>query len=82
MSSSMGNVLAYGGCLALAAMVAVAYWIGRRNGARDANRQWTIWTGIEAHELKSRQYDRELRELRRRIGRPADEWPEETREDY
>ena len=75
------NVLAYGAYPALIVIAALAYRAGRRRGARDANQLWSDWTGIAADELTRREFDRELRELRRRIGRPADSWPDQSRED-
>jgi hypothetical protein len=53
-----------------------AYRAGLRAGARAAHSIWTHWTGIRAEELLSHTFDRELRDLRRDIGRPVDAWPE------
>ncbi|MFB3883160.1 MAG: hypothetical protein ACE149_17970 [Armatimonadota bacterium] len=58
-----------------------AYSLGRRSGAIAAHRLWADWTGIKPGELQSHKFDRELRSLRREIGRPADGWPEEGKED-
>lgn len=55
--------------------------VGRWQGARRANQRWTAWTGITVRELEQRQFDHQLREFRRHIGRPVDEWPEQKRED-
>ena len=66
----------------LALVVAVlAYRLGVAAGSRRAHRLWTRWTGISPAELQSRAFDQELRHLRRCIGRPADSWPEQGRED-
>jgi hypothetical protein len=67
---------------ALAILVGlVAYRVGWRAGARSAHSVWTEWTGIRAEELQTHKFDRELRALRRDIGRPADAWPDQEKED-
>jgi len=58
-----------------------AYRTGLRVGARSAHAVWTQWTGIRAEELETHEFDRELRALRRDIGRPADAWPSREKED-
>ncbi len=73
--------LLLGGSALVVLLVAVAYLVGRWKGARAANHLWMTWTGIEPGELLSGQFERELRGLRQRIGRPADYWPEQGRED-
>ncbi len=62
-------------------VAAAAYRVGLRAGARRAHHLWMTWTGVSPEELESHRFDRELRRLRRDIGRPADAWPEEGRED-
>jgi len=57
------------------------YHMGGWMGVRHANRWWESWTGVTASELKQRTFDRELRDFRRHIGRPADHWPEPGRGD-
>jgi hypothetical protein len=74
-------LLIVGAGLLVAPVALAAYLLGRWRGARRADRVWTTWTGIEPSELPTRQFERELRDLRNRIGRAADYWPEGTRED-
>jgi hypothetical protein len=81
MSNLPASLCTWLGC-GLALFVAVlAYRLGSAVGARRAHRLWKDWTGISPGELRTRRFDRELRRLRRDIGRPTDEWPEQTRED-
>lgn len=80
----MGNlpstILAFAGYLLALLVLLVAYRLGVAVGSRRAHRLWTQWTGISPAELHTRDFDRELRHLRREIGRPADHWSEQTRE--
>lgn len=69
------------GLAVLIVVVIVSYWVGCSRGAGAADQRWGTWTGITVQELERRQFDHELREFRRHIGRPVDEWPEQTRED-
>jgi hypothetical protein len=68
-------------CVTAVVVAAAMFLVGRGRGAREANRRWTEYTGITPAELERRQFDRELRQFRRHIGRPADDWPEQSRED-
>jgi len=76
----LGGIIATG-ALALLITAVAAYYLGRRHGAREADGWWWRWTGLARAEVERHAYDTELRELQRRIGRPADEWPESSRED-
>ena len=81
----MGNlpstVLEFAGYLLALLVLLLAYRLGVAAGSRRAHRLWTQWTGISLAELHSRAFDRELRHLRREIGRPADPWPVQGQED-
>jgi hypothetical protein len=68
-------------CVVVVIVAVVMFRVGRRQGAKAADRRWAAWVGITAAELRTRQFDRELREFRRHIGRAADDWPEHSRED-
>ena len=68
-------------CVVVVVIAAAMYRLGRGQGAKAANRRWIAYTGITPDELERRQFDRELREFRRHIGRQADDWPEQNRED-
>jgi len=75
------TILAFAGYVLALLCALLAYRVGVAVGSRRAHRLWTEWTGISPAELHSRAFDRELRQLRRAIGRPADPWPEQGRED-
>ncbi len=81
----MGNllltILAFAGYVLALLCALLAYRLGVAVGSRRAHRLWTEWTGIRPAELHTRAFDRELRHLRRAIGRQADPWPEQGRED-
>ncbi|UCH34082.1 MAG: hypothetical protein JSV65_16240 [Armatimonadota bacterium] len=81
MQQGLGDILTYGGYVIAVIVAMLAYHVGRARGANAANRWWENWLGVTADDLESHQFDRQLRDFRRHIGRPADEWPELARED-
>ncbi len=81
MGSLHPTILAFAGYVLALFCALLAYRLGVAVGSRRAHRLWTQWTGISPAELHSRDFDRALRYLRRAIGRPADAWSEQNRED-
>jgi hypothetical protein len=75
------ELVTWGGYALTIVVGLVAYRMGLRSGTRSAHSVWTEWTGIQPEELQSHEFDRQLRNLRRDIGRPVDAWPEQEKED-
>ncbi len=75
------DLLALTGCVLAVLAAVAAYRVGFAAGSTRAHRLWAEWTGISPAELESHQFDKELRHLRRNIGRPVDPWPDQDRED-